>query len=413
MPKKTDTNGFWLIKHNPVSKVGVFPYYGSNISKDCDPNKVYKVLRPETTLIESVPTWDNPPKPFIDDHEMLGEGFTPVDDRPVQGIIYNPVVEDGVLYADIAVYSEDLKHAIENGKKELSLGYFCEYKKARGVHDGEVYDYVQTNMVGNHIALVDAGRCGSDVKVFDKKCAMDALDIRDMFEKAATDAENEKKDTDASEELKNALCKALCVDYDSFKSNDLKKTGKVEKIILTTERKEVAMNKISIEEVRAALTEAFSYDIGDGKKELDPKVKLVMEVLELKAEKTATDEEEIKTEVENKEVVDKCGTDEETEKETEKESEKQEVKTEDMRDLIKAVRDMAESIKEIKAEKEESKTEDEDEKADKEKASEDEEKETEDEDADKDDEKTAEDAVFVLKQRGAAQQDAALQEYLK
>ena len=179
MSKKVDTNGYWFIKHNPISKEGVFPYLGHTISDECEPNKIYKVYRPASTLKDSVETWDNPPKPFIDDHEMLGEGFTAIDDRPVQGIIYNPSFEDGVLYADIAVYSEDLKQSIENGKKELSLGYFCKYKKERGVFKGEVYDYVQYDMVGNHIALVDAGRCGSDVKVFDHKCTMDSLNLGD------------------------------------------------------------------------------------------------------------------------------------------------------------------------------------------------------------------------------------------
>ena len=114
MTKKIDANGFWYIKHNPISKEGVFPYLGHTISEDCEPNKIYKVYRPASTLEKSVGTWDNPPKPFIDDHEMLGEGFAAIDDRPVQGIIYNPVCEKGVLYADIAVYSEDLKQNIEN-----------------------------------------------------------------------------------------------------------------------------------------------------------------------------------------------------------------------------------------------------------------------------------------------------------
>ena len=177
MSKIVDDNGFWVIKKNPISKEGVFPYLGHTISEDCEPNKIYKVYRSGKTLKESVPTWDNPPKPFIEDHEMLGEGFTAIDDRHVQGVISNPVYEDGVLYADIAVYSESLKEAIENGKKELSLGYFCKYKKEHGTFDGEEYDYVQEDMVGNHIALVDAGRCGSDVKVFDSRCTMDKFDV--------------------------------------------------------------------------------------------------------------------------------------------------------------------------------------------------------------------------------------------
>lgn len=178
MSKQVDDNGFWLIKHNPISKVGVFPYLGSQISADCIPDKVYYVFRSPETLMKSVPTWDNPPIPFINDHQMLGNGFAKIDDRPVQGIIYNPVFENDTLYADLAIYSEDMKEQIENGKKEISLGYFCTYEKEPGIYQGQTYDYVQKEMVGNHGALVDAGRCGSSVRVFDSKCAMDALDIK-------------------------------------------------------------------------------------------------------------------------------------------------------------------------------------------------------------------------------------------
>ena len=385
MTKKIDANGYWYIKHNPISKEGVFPYLGHTISEDCEPNKIYKVYRPAKTLQESVDSWDNPPKPFIDDHEMLGEGFTAIDERPVQGIIYNPVCEDGVLYADIAVYSEDLKHNIENGKKELSLGYFCKYKKERGVFKGEVYDYVQTDMVGNHIALVDAGRCGSDVKVFDRKCTMDSMPVSGSF----------KMD----------------------KSTGLKKTNESGKIEIT-EQKESGMNYVSIEAVRSALTEAFTY--GDG--EVDPKVKLVVELLEAKAKPMAADEDdtdkddekksEDEDDTEEKETEDKCGKDSDDEKEDKK--------AEDALDkLMAVVKDMADDIKKLVADKEDDKekeTEDEDEK---EKETEDEDddesdKETEDSESDEEETKKSEDsAVFVFGADSAIKDDEALQDYLK
>lgn len=395
MAKKVDANGYWYIKHNPVSKEGVFPYLGHTISEDCEPNKIYKVYRPAKTLKESVDSWDNPPKPFIDDHEMLGEGFTAIDERPVQGIIYNPVCEDGVLYCDIAVYSEDLKHNIENGKKELSLGYFCKYRKQRGVFKGEVYDYVQEDMVGNHIALVDAGRCGSDVKVFDRKCTMDSMSLDGTFEE---------------------------------QSSGLKKTSENDKIELT-EQKDSAMNYVSIEAVRTALTEAFTY--GDG--EVDPKVKLIIDLLESKAkpatvadeddtdedEKKAkdSDEEEEKetkdSEKDDEKSEDKCGKDSD---ESEKGEEKENKKAEDaLQSLMAVVKDMADDIKKLVAEKE---TKDEDEEKKTEDADEDEEKETEDEDGDEeekeDGKKTSEDsAVFVFGNSATISQDEALRDYLK
>ena len=364
MAKKVDTNGYWYIKHNPISKEGVFPYLGHTISDDCEPNKIYKVYRPANTLADSVDTWDNPPKPFIDDHEMLGEGFTPIDDRPVQGIIYNPEFKDGVLYADIAVYSEDLKQNIENGKKELSLGYFCKYKKERGVFKGEVYDYVQYDMVGNHIALVDAGRCGSDVKVFDHKCTMDSLDLGGGFE----------------EEM------------------PLKKTAESAKIENENQRKETMAKYISVADAAEVLKEKLD----------EEKAKEIVDSLEEKADEEKKSEDEDETKEEKKESQDKCGKDEDEEK---SESEK---KTEDsIKELMSVVKDMADDVKKLVAnkaqdeEEEKKESEDEDE-------SESEKKESEDEDESEEEKKESEDsAIFVFGADSAIQQDEALTDYLK
>lgn len=369
MSKIVDENGFWIIKKNPISKEGVFPYLGHTISADCEPNKVYKVYRSGKTLKESVPTWDNPPKPFIEDHEMLGEGFTAVDDRHVQGVISNPVYEDGVLYADIAVYSESLKEAIENGKKELSLGYFCKYKKESGVFDGEEYDYVQEDMVGNHIALVDAGRCGSDVKVFDSRCTMDRLDIG--------------------------------VDEDD--NLPLKKNGESGNIEVTgqTETKDEMMANI-----RKKIQAILAKDSDDTEK-VDALTELV--------EKTAKDEEvkkeeEKKTEDKcgkdeddsdkEKKTEDKCGKDEddsEEEKKTEDEDESEEKETKD-----DALEDIKAMIAEIKALLK-SKSEDEDETKESEK-----EKETEDEDKSKEEEKETEDEDESEEEEKKSSEDSAI-----
>ena len=382
MSKKIDVNGYWYIKHNPISKEGVFPYLGHTISEDCEPNKIYKVYRPAKTLQESVDSWDNPPKPFIDDHEMLGEGFTAIDERPVQGIIYNPVCEDGVLYADIAVYSEDLKQNIENGKKELSLGYFCKYKKERGVFKGEVYDYVQYDMVGNHIALVDAGRCGSDVKVFDRKCTMDSMPVEQCFEQDST---------------------------------DLKKTNKNDTIELT-EQKDSAMNYVSLEAVRSALTEAFTY--GDG--EVDPKVKLVINLLEAKAKPMTTDEDDTEEKEEKAEDSDEEKKEEKTEDKCGKDSDdedKEDKKAEDaLKSLMAVVKDMADDIKKLVAEKAQDEDEEKSEKEEKETEDEDKDEDKKSEDSDEEEKefkKSEDSAVFVFGKDAALDEDEALRDYLK
>ena len=369
MSKKVDTNGFWFIKHNPISKEGVFPYLGHTISDECEPNKIYKVYRPASTLKDSVETWDNPPKPFIDDHEMLGEGFTAIDDRPVQGVINNPVFENGVLYADITVYSEELKQNIENGKKELSLGYFCKYKKDRGVFKGEVYDYVQYDMVGNHIALVDAGRCGSDVKVFDHKCTMDSLDLGGF--------ESPLKTTDESG------------------------------IINMKEQKDVKMAKyITVTDAEEVLKEKLDED----------KVKDIVDALEEKAdeEKKSEDSDEEK---EEKKAEDKCGKDEDEEEKKESEDEDDDEKKEtadSIKELMSVVKDMADDIKKLVAKDEEKDDEEKKESEDGDDSDDDsKEKESEDEDEDDETKKSEDSAVFVFGTDSAIAEDEGLKEYLK
>lgn len=368
MSKQIDNNGWWEIRKNPISKVGVFPYLGRSISDECEPDKVYYVYRPATTLAQSVDSWDNPPKPFINDHEMLGEGFSKIDDRPVQGVIHNPVFEDDVLYADISVYSESLKKKIEDGKKELSLGYFCKYEKQKGVYKGQAYDFIQRDMVGNHIALVDNGRCGSDVKVFDSKCTMDSLDITQEFE-----SENK----------------------------DLKKNAS-DGIIETTEEKdsEMADKREYIRKIMAIAAKSDS-DFEGGEQE---KIETIAKLLENSEYSKSEDEEEKE---EEKKAEDKCGKDEESEKEEKKtedsdeeeekkETEDEEVSPADVMAFLKMILEEVRSINGKKTTDEEEKEEKAEDEEEEKKESEDEDEEKKSEDEDDDEKKKSEDSAIVV-----------------
>lgn len=364
MSKIVDNNSFWEIKHNPISRTGVFPYMGRSISDECEPNKIYYVYRPAETLAQSVDTWDNPPKPFINDHEMLGEGFSKVDDRPVQGVIHNPVYEDGTLYADISVYSESLKKKIEDGKKELSLGYFCKYEKQKGVYKGQAYDYIQRDMVGNHIALVENGRCGSDVRVFDSKCTMDSLDITTEFQT----------------------------------SNGENKTAS-NGIIETTETKdsEMADKREYIRKIMAIAGKPDSDFEGGEKEKIETIAKLLENSEYAKSEDEEEKEEEKKSEDESEEkeeekkAEDKCGKDEDPEEEK-KETEDEEVSPADVMAFLKMILEEVRSINGKKTTDEEEKKED----SEEEKKSEDEDEEKKSEDEDDEEEKKTEDSAIVV-----------------
>lgn len=173
--KQIDHNQFWLIKDNPITKAGVFPYLGKQISPELEPDKIYQVYRPAEEIRKAADTFKL--VPLVDNHTMVGKDFTPAEEKGVHGVLGEEIKEkDGVLYADVKIFSESLKNLIQNGKKELSLGYFCEYDLTPGEYHGVHYDAVQRGLRGNHIALVDNGRMGHDVRVMDSM-AFDAMDL--------------------------------------------------------------------------------------------------------------------------------------------------------------------------------------------------------------------------------------------
>lgn len=174
--KEKDLAGMWTIKGNPITHDGIAMYSGKSIDQDgslgLEPDKLYPVLRPYEELLKGCDSFNG--KPLINNHEMIGtvEGLTKPDEKNIGGTIFNvrPSCDiEGLIIADMTIFSQELQEEIANGKKELSLGYFCKYRPEVGTYKGERYDFVQYDYEGNHIALVDNGRMGSGVRVFDHK----------------------------------------------------------------------------------------------------------------------------------------------------------------------------------------------------------------------------------------------------
>ncbi|CAJ48924.1 DUF2213 domain-containing protein [Bordetella avium] len=165
--RQTDINGFLLVRDNPISKVGVFPYLGREIGAP-DPDRIYQVYRPEEELSRPETIQSFNLLPFINEHEFLGKDGTAAEKKGVQGTTgENASFESPYLKVNIRVYSEFMKSLIDSGKIELSPSYRCEYDFTPGVFDGRRYDAIQRNIRGNHLALVEEGRTGPDVAVQD------------------------------------------------------------------------------------------------------------------------------------------------------------------------------------------------------------------------------------------------------
>lgn len=191
--RNEDMNGFITIDDNPISRSGVFQYLGSSIGAE-DPNKIYNVYRPAEELSHADAIESFKLIPFVDDHTMLGSediGLVPAEFKGVHGSTGEEVeFRDGVLYAKLRIFSETLKRLLAEGKKEISLGYRCVYEKASGIFNGEVYDYIQRNLRGNHLALVDQARC--NVAVLDSNMAFDHFDLALNFKEFTMADEKEE-----------------------------------------------------------------------------------------------------------------------------------------------------------------------------------------------------------------------------
>jgi len=163
-----DINGWFEVADNPISREGVFPYSSAQIGGP-ELGKIYQVYRPATELNAADTLASFRLLPLIDDHTMLGEDGAPAENVGVEGVIGEQirVTADGVMLANLKIFSNTLAEKIKSGKTQLSCGYRCVYDFTPGVWNGQAYDAVQRQIRGNHLALVDQGRMGPQVAILD------------------------------------------------------------------------------------------------------------------------------------------------------------------------------------------------------------------------------------------------------
>ena len=264
--KIVDKNDFWLIKNNPMTKIGVFPYLGSQISSELEPDKIYQVLRPEEELTRAETLNSLELIPLVDEHTMLGTqpGFQPAEEKGIHGVTgANVTVEKPTVSNDLKVFSESLKDEINSGKKGLSLGYTCDYELTSGEYEGQHYDAIQRNIIFNHLALVDEGRMGKDVRVMDKSITYDTIsDILQQKEKnQMADETKQAQDVDKRELIREVMAIAAKPDSD-FEGGEEEKIETIAKKLeeLGYNPSETGANDEEIEPLEANIKEGEDED---------------------------------------------------------------------------------------------------------------------------------------------------------
>lgn len=165
---KDAANGYLTIFGNPVAVAGVYPYRRYEVDDNTTESNsldIVNVYRPLDNLIKIKDDFAR--KPIIRDHEWVGINGTKTN---VDGAIGNDVWNnENALYSDIIVYNPDVIRDIEDGVcRELSPGYKAEIQQQTGEYKGVSYEYVMNIKSVNHLAIVDKGRAGSDLRLLDK-----------------------------------------------------------------------------------------------------------------------------------------------------------------------------------------------------------------------------------------------------
>lgn len=231
-----DINGWITIKDNPILKAGIFPYLGSEIGQG-EPARVYKVLRSDEELSKPETIKSFELVPLINEHFVLGELGTDTDDKSIDGIVGESIYfEAPYLKSNIKVFGKHIKKLIEVGKIELSAGYSCKYIPVENNPD---YDFIQTDIRANHLALVEAGRNGSDVAVQDAlKFTLDSkellMNLEDILAQISALSEEDKakllaafkptENTEVEKEVAKVENKEVAKDEEKAVATDTEKT---------------------------------------------------------------------------------------------------------------------------------------------------------------------------------------------
>lgn len=172
--RSKDANGFLIIKDNPIAKAGVFDYLLSELKADinADDDRVVKVYRPFDELERIKDSFAN--KPIKMNHHWVGDETNTADGAI--GSIIEADEANGYLRADLIIYNPELIEKIENGELiELSPAYTGEEISESGRFNGEAYEFKQKLGEVNHLAVVETGRSGKDLKIYDSNSKLEGF----------------------------------------------------------------------------------------------------------------------------------------------------------------------------------------------------------------------------------------------
>jgi hypothetical protein len=184
------TSEGYLVAPGNIARTGVQQYRAYELGLDADgmdPMRVIRLHRPAEEVFDpsSMASFEN--KPITIEHPpvaVTADNWAELAKGEVRDVARSGDLMTGTLL----IKAKDAVAALQDGKVQLSNGYTFELDMTPGTAaDGQAYDGVQRNIRGNHVALVDAARCGSACRIADSQPNEGVTTMADAKRKVVVD----------------------------------------------------------------------------------------------------------------------------------------------------------------------------------------------------------------------------------
>ncbi len=260
--------GFLICTNVPIARTGVMYYAPGEVPIE-PRDGIIRVDRAEGDVFspETVASFEG--KAVTLDHPMMDvspENWSRLAKGVTQNVRRGQGIDNDLLLADLLITDSAAIEQVRGGLREVSCGYDADYEQT------EPGRGLQTNIIGNHVALVEKGRCGTRCAIGDRamkktkwmdrlRAAFKSRDEAEM-EAALEEGKSTADETEETEEEKKKREEAEAAKTGDAMSKVLDALASIESRLSAIESKDSEAEET--EEEKKKREEAEAAKTGDG-----------------------------------------------------------------------------------------------------------------------------------------------------
>ena len=158
--------GFLLCKDVAIGRTGEMLYAAGEIPIKAGTDGLIRISREADAVFHEDTIASFQGKPITLDHpgsDVNPRNWTELAKGIVQHVRRGEGASDGLLLSDLLITDETAIKSVRAGLRQVSCGYDAEYEQIEAGRGR------QRNIIGNHVALVEKGRCGERCAIGDKE----------------------------------------------------------------------------------------------------------------------------------------------------------------------------------------------------------------------------------------------------